>query len=100
MSIKPVPADSGSLGIDGVTASKQVRGRGVTAFALVRAAWPEFTHNNQFVGVSGWVIEQRFDFDAQISGDVARSSGLGLPPAVAQMLRRALEDRFQLRAHE
>ena len=102
VSIKPVPADSGagSFGIVGLTVSNQVRGRGVTAFALIRAAWPELAHNNQFVGASGWVIEQRFDFDAQISGDVARSSGGGLPPAVAQMLRRALEDRFQLRAHE
>lgn len=76
----------------------RLQGRNISAAALIRSAYgPQIVSRDQVVDGPAWIGSERFDIDARTPSVVAETATGQLPPAVAQMLRTALEERFQLR---
>lgn len=77
----------------------RLRATNITAFALVHAAYrSEYPYRDQIAGADGWVTSDRFDLDARASTVLTETAAAPpLPRQAELMLRRVLEERFQLR---
>lgn len=102
ISIRPTSPQPGSLDFmllgDVRVIGNRVQGKNVSASKLIRAAFgAEFKFADQVIGGDAWVRSDGFDFEAQAASILSETPTFSLPPAAAQMLQRALQERFQLR---
>ena len=78
------------------------RATNISAGALVHAAYrSEYPHRDQIAGADGWISSERFDLEARAPAVLTETPAAPpLPRAAELMLRRLLEERFQLRVRK
>ena len=102
VSIRPTSPEPGSLDFmppgDVRVIGNRVQGRNVRALKLIQSAYgAEFKFPDQVIGGDDWVRSELFDVEARAATILSETPTFTLPPPAAQMLRRALQERFQLR---
>ena len=80
----------------------QLRATNISAVALVHAAYrSEYPYRDQIAGADGWMTSERFDLEARASSVLTETLAAPPLPRVAElMLRRVLQERFQLRVRQ
>ena len=96
--LKPSPGDIGSYMQRVLLVGDRLQATNITALGLIHAAYEaEYTDRDQIVDADGWVASDRFSLEARAASVLSETPTSTLPPRVAMMLRRVLQERFQLR---
>lgn len=80
----------------------RLRATNISAVALVHAAYrSEYAFRDQIAGADGWIASERFNLEARAPAVLTETpASPPLPRAAELMLRRVLQERFQLRVRQ